>query len=80
MSQQLLIGQQELSEITGIPRNTLKDYRAKNKGPRSAVVGGKVKYRYTDVLTWMDQCFEESERGTDVVPQFTPLGKRAVAA
>jgi len=81
VSEQLLIGHEELSKLTGIPINTLKDYRAKGKGPRSAIIGGKVKYRRSDVLDWIDQCFEESARGANTPPpKFTPLGNRAVAA
>lgn len=81
MSGQLLIGYEELSKLTGIPINTLKDYRAKGKGPRSAVVGGKVKYRHSDVLEWIDQCFAESARGANTAtPTFTPLGNRTRVA
>jgi hypothetical protein len=36
------MGYAEVSELTGIPVYTLKDYRAKgDKGPRSAVIAGK---------------------------------------
>lgn len=77
MSESILMGYGEVSELTGIPVFTLKDYRAKgDKGPRSAVIAGKVKYKRTDVLAWIDEQFEKSGKGGIAKParQFTPLG------
>lgn len=67
----------EVSALTGIPVNTLKDYRAKNKpgGPPSALVCGKVRYRRTDVLKWVDDQFEQP-RQAKPTPTFTPLGRK----
>lgn len=74
-----LIGYQEASLLTGIPVNTLKDYRAKGKGPLSAVIGGRVKYRHADVLAWVDGQFDRSAKGASVMrPVFEPLNGRAL--
>lgn len=71
------MGHEEVSALTGIPVNTLKDYRAKRKAgaPPSAVVCGKVRYRRSDVLAWIDEQFEQS-REAKPMPVFTPLGPR----
>lgn len=70
------MGYESTSELLDIPVYTLKDYRAKGKGPRSAVIGGKVKYRRSDVLAWIDECFADSGRGAEAMRGFTPLGNR----
>lgn len=84
MSKSLLMGTEEFRELTGVPINTQKDWRAKgsNKGLQSAVIGGKIKYRRADVLTWIDEQFAESRKGGDVKTHkpFTPLGNRSKAA
>lgn len=74
-----LLGYAEVSSFTGIPVNTLKDWRGKGKGPRSAVIGGHVRYRHADVLDWINEQFEKSSKGGKAVdddPVFTPLGRR----
>lgn len=80
MSAPILMGYEEVSNLTGIPINTLKDYHAKDKagGPPSAVICGRVRYRRSDVLVWIDQRFEQAgKREPKPVPVFTPLGRRA---
>ena len=76
MSDPILMGYEEVSNLTGIPVNTLKDYRAKKKagGPPSAVVCGKVRYRRTDVLAWLDAQFDEPVKRCK--QEFTPLGRK----
>lgn len=78
----VLWDQKQTSSALAIPINTLKDYRAKGKGPRSAVIGGRVMYRKSDVLTWIDERFAQSGRGGKNAPvaAFTPLGRRSVVA
>jgi predicted DNA-binding transcriptional regulator AlpA len=66
MSDSILMSMQEVSDLLGIPINTLKDHRAKGRGPQSAVVGGRIKYRRADVLTWVDERFAESAKGANV--------------
>lgn len=78
MSEPILMGYEDVSNLLGVPINTLKDYRAKGKGPRSAVIGGKVKYRRSDVLAWIDDCFQESARGATLEHAFKPLGNRSL--
>jgi hypothetical protein len=81
VSESILMGYAEVSELTGIPILTLKDYRAKGiKGPRSALVAGKVKYKRADVLGWIDEQFEKSGKGGMVKPvaHFFPLGNRSL--
>lgn len=50
----------EVSEMTGIPENTLRFYRAQggDKGPPSAKLGRRVVYRYDDVVRWIEEQFE----------------------
>lgn len=80
MSDSILMSYAEVSALTGIPVNTLKDYRSKgSKGPISAVIGGHVRYRRADVNDWINRQFEQSGKGGKPVnndPVFTPLGCR----
>jgi hypothetical protein len=78
MSEPILMGYEEVSALIGVPINTLMDYRARGKGPQSAVIGGRVKYRRADVLTWVDECFADSAKGACVERSFKPLGKRSL--
>jgi predicted site-specific integrase-resolvase len=43
----------QVSEIVGRPVTTLKDWRRKGRGPRSAIVEGRVMYRQSDVYQWV---------------------------
>lgn len=79
MSESILIGYAEVSALLDVPINTLKDYRAKRKGPQSAVIGGKVKYRRADVLAWLDEQFDDFAKGSaKPKPAFAPIGKRSL--
>lgn len=49
----------EVSELTRIPEATLRFYRHKGDGPKSAKIGGRVMYRREDVEAWLDAAFEE---------------------
>lgn len=49
----------EVSEMTRIPEATLRFYRHKGDGPKSAKIGGRVMYRREDVEAWLDAAFEE---------------------
>lgn len=55
----------EVSELVGIPVATLRDYRFKGVGPRSAKVGGRVMYREADVLAWIDEQFDGASDAGD---------------
>lgn len=77
VSESILMGYAEVSALLGVPINTLKDYRAKHRGPQSAVIGGNVKYRRADVLAWLDEQFDKTAKGgAKPAPTFSPLGKR----
>lgn len=53
----------EVSEMTRIPVATLRWYRnLGNKGPRSALLGGRVMYREQDVLAWINAQFEQEAK------------------
>lgn len=54
----LRIGQ--VSEWTGISENTLRFWRHKGIGPRSAKLGRRVVYREADVRAWIDAQFESA--------------------
>lgn len=82
MSKSLLMGTDEFFELTGVPVNTQKDWRAKGgkKGPKSAVIAGKIKYRRVDVMTWLDEQFDKPvKHEAKPIQEFTPLGKRSLA-
>lgn len=50
----------EVSEMTRIPVATLRYYRhLSNKGPKSALLGGRVMYREQDVIAWINEQFEK---------------------
>lgn len=51
---------QEVSELTGIPINTLRFWRANSTGPKAAKLGRRLVYRRTDVEAWIDAQFEEA--------------------
>jgi hypothetical protein len=70
-----IVGFDVASKILGdVPINTLKDWRAKGRGPRSAVIAGRVRYRVADLEAWLDEQFEQQ---SPQAPTFTPLGKRS---
>jgi predicted DNA-binding transcriptional regulator AlpA len=49
----------EVSELTRIPMSTLRFYRhAGRQGPKSFLLGGRVAYKRTDVLAWIEQQYE----------------------
>lgn len=57
MTETILIGIAEASELSGIPVNTLRYWRQNKTGPRSASFGGKVKYRREEFLEWINSQF-----------------------
>jgi len=70
-----LVGYDGASEILGVPVNTLKDWRAKGRAPRSAVIAGHVRYRVADLLDWLDQQFDQDHQQS-TGPALEPLGHR----
>ena len=57
MTESILISIQEASELSGVPVNTLRYWRQKSMGPKSASFGGKVKYRRAEFIDWIDSQF-----------------------
>lgn len=50
----------EVSQMTGVPEATLRDWRHRGKGPRSANLNGRrVVYREEDVIAWINEQFEK---------------------
>ena len=45
---------EELARRLDIPKTTLYGWRYKGKGPRSHRVGKHLRYRWSDVLAWLD--------------------------
>lgn len=75
------MGTDEFYKLTGVPINTQKDWRAKGgkQGPQSAVVGGRIKYRRSDVLAWINEQFDKPvKRDGNSVRGFSPLGGRSL--
>jgi len=44
-----------VSAYTGVPVNTLRDWRVKGTGPRSYKIRGRVLYDWVDVDAWFDE-------------------------
>ncbi|MCA1702037.1 MAG: helix-turn-helix domain-containing protein [Actinobacteria bacterium] len=44
----------EVARRLSVPKTTLYGWRYKGKGPRSHRVGKHLRYRWSDVLAWLD--------------------------
>jgi predicted DNA-binding transcriptional regulator AlpA len=51
----------EVAALTGIPEATLRFWRHRGTGPRSAKLGRRVVYRQSDVEAWIDAQFASDE-------------------
>ncbi|RPF28211.1 helix-turn-helix protein [Georgenia muralis] len=49
-----------LSELLGVPVNTIKDWRTKGQGPVAYKIGNHLRYAAEDVRTWLERCREEA--------------------
>ena len=49
----------EVAELTGFSVNTLRTWRQRGIGPKSARLSGSVVYRQSDVEAWVDAQFAE---------------------
>lgn len=56
-----LMTMDEVSEFVRIPVSTLRFYRHKGNGPKSAKIGGRIMYRRADVEAWLDAAFDAEE-------------------
>lgn len=58
-----LLTMKDVSAMTQISESTLRYYRnVGNKGPASALLGGKIMYRKQDVEKWINDQFEKEEK------------------
>lgn len=45
----------EVAEFLGVPELTLTQWRYRKTGPRYSRVGKYVRYRWSDIETWLEQ-------------------------
>lgn len=50
----------QVSEMTGTPVPTLRWYRHVGKGPKAGKLEGRVVYRESDVIAWVESAFVEA--------------------
>lgn len=50
---------QELSDVLGVPVNSLYHWRQRKYGPTPARIGRRLLYRASDVRAWVDQQFAD---------------------
>lgn len=50
-----IVSVEEVARRLDIPKTTLYGWRYKNKGPRGHRVGKHLRYRWSDVLEWLDR-------------------------
>jgi predicted DNA-binding transcriptional regulator AlpA len=50
-----LLTPEEVSELLTIPTKTLANWRCARTGPLALRVGAHVRYRQSDVLSWLDE-------------------------
>lgn len=53
-----------VAEITGVSPDTLRHWRHRGTGPRSARMGRRIVYRESDVAAWIQRQFDEDPSGT----------------
>lgn len=59
--QQPLMSSQELSESIGVAVKTLANWRSQATGPKYVKAGGRVRYRLSDVESWLTSREQGSE-------------------
>jgi DNA-binding transcriptional MerR regulator len=58
-----LMTTEDVSTELGIPVGTLRYYRSCGRGPVSFRLAGRVRYRRSDVLTWLELQERATRRG-----------------
>jgi len=48
------INEREVSRITGLALQTLRNYRSKGTGPAYCKIGRSVRYPLTDLIRWLE--------------------------
>lgn len=56
-----LIRVPEVAELTGISEDTLRHWRSRGTGPRSARLGRRIVYRESEVVAWIEAQFAEAD-------------------
>src|ERR1035438_5487400 len=61
----VLLSADQVSQLTGVAAATLATWRSRGGGPRWFKLGGKiVRYKYDDVLSWIEDGRRESNEPT----------------
>lgn len=58
-----IIGTIEVSQMTGLPKGTLRYFRSTNQGPASFTLGRRVVYRLSEVQRWIAEQERATRRG-----------------
>lgn len=58
-----IIGTDEVSQMTGLPKGTLRYWRSTNQGPASFTLGRRVVYRRSEVERWLAEQEAATRRG-----------------
>ncbi|MGV0624971.1 helix-turn-helix transcriptional regulator [Mycolicibacter minnesotensis] len=58
-----IIGTDEVSAMTKIPKGTLRYFRSTNQGPSSFTLGRRVVYRQSEVERWIAEQERATRRG-----------------
>lgn len=58
-----LLNLKELSELIGVPVNTLYRWRYRGEGPKGLRLGRHVRYRRSDVEAWLASCADDCQAG-----------------
>lgn len=53
----------EVSQMTGLPKGTLRYFRSTNQGPASFTLGRRVVYRLSEVQRWIAEQEQATRRG-----------------
>jgi predicted DNA-binding transcriptional regulator AlpA len=61
-AQEPLLSPEDLSMETGVPIATLYQWRLKGTGPRSLKIGRHLRYRRSDVESWLESCASDGNR------------------
>lgn len=57
-----LLTPDEVAAILDVPAKTLAHWRTQRTGPLFVRLGVHVRYRHTDLETWIEECIEDTRR------------------
>ena len=63
MSNDEILGLNEVAEMLGVAAGTLRQWRHHNKGPRSFSIGRRVAFRRSDVEEWLERQYATTAVG-----------------